>query len=87
MSMTARTQRSGKREWMRDILIGGGIGAAAGAIVAVNFVILVGPTAGYESSIADVFDHNFLAGLVAVAILGLAPVVGVWLARRRRRRL
>ncbi len=83
--MTARTQPSGKREWLIDILVGGGIGAVTGAIVAVNFVILVGTSDGYESSIAEVFNHNFLAGLVTVAILGLAPVVGVWLARRRRR--
>ena len=83
--MTARIERKARREWLVDVLVGGAIGVLVGAVVAVNLVILVGPEKGYESSIAEVFEHDLVAGLVTVAILALSPAAGIWLARRRRR--
>ena len=69
---------------MIDVVVGGGIGAVVGAVIAVNFVIIIGTEDGYESSIGDVFAYNAVAGVVTVALLVGFPLVGVWLARRRR---
>jgi len=74
-----------RRGWVVDIVVGGIIGAICSAIVAVNFVIWVGPDQGYQSSIGDVFEHNLATGIVTVAILAAGPVLGVFVARRQRR--
>lgn len=71
---------------MVDVLVGVILGGVAGAIVAVNFVIYTGVEGGYEASIGDVFDHNLILGLITVAIWIAGPILGVYLARRRRRR-
>lgn len=73
------------KPWFVDLLGGGIIGGATGAIVAVNFVILVGIEGGYEASIPDVFRQNLLAGIVTVVIVAAGPVLGVAIARRMRR--
>ena len=75
-----------RRAWLADIVVGGIVGGAVGAIVAVNFVIYVGIDRGYEASIPEVFRQNLLAGIVTVTILGSGPVLGAIIARRRRRR-
>jgi uncharacterized membrane protein len=74
------------KPWLADLVGGGIIGGATGAIVAVNFVIFVGIEGGYEASIPDVFRQNLLAGIVTVVILAAGPVLGVVIARRMRRR-
>ncbi len=73
------------RGWAVDILVGSVIGAVAGAIVAVNVVIYSGVESGYQSSIPDVFRYNPVVGVITVAILVSAPVLGVVLARWLRR--
>lgn len=78
-------RRDRVKPWFFDLLGGGIIGGAAGAIVAVNFVIFVGIGGGYEASIPDVFRQNVLAGIVTVGILAAGPVLGVVIARRMRR--
>lgn len=74
------------RGWLVDALVGGFLGAVIGAIVAVNLVIYSGIEGGYESSIADVFEQSTPTGIVTVAILIAGPVLGVFVARRLRRK-
>jgi len=76
------------RHWFTDILVGGAVGAIAGAIVAVNVVITAGIDRGYEASIPEIFRENVLIGIVTVMVLAAGPVLGVVTARwsRRRRR-
>lgn len=59
-------------------------GGVIGAIVAVNVAIYAGPDEGYEASIADVFEHNTVTGLLVVSILIGAPLVGIALVHRLR---
>lgn len=73
-----------RRGWVLDVIIGSVVGGVIGAIVAVNVVIYAGPDAGYEASIRDVFEHNTIIGLLVVAILVGAPLVGIALTRRLR---
>jgi hypothetical protein len=73
------------RGWLADGVIGGIVGGVIGAIVAVNVVIYAGIEDGYEASIPDVFRESPLVGVVTVAILVAGPVLGVVVARRRRR--
>jgi len=75
-----------QRGWLVDILAGGAIGGAVGAIVAVNFVIFSGIEDGYEASIPAVFRQNVLIGLVTVAVLLAGPLLGVVMARRQRKK-
>jgi hypothetical protein len=75
-----------KSGWLIDIVAGGIVGGLAGAIVAVNFVIYSGIERGYEAIIPEVFKESVVAGVVTVAVLLASPVVGVWIARRLRRR-
>lgn len=75
-----------RRGWFLDLIVGIVLGGVVGAIVAVNFVIYTGVEDGYQASIADVFDHNALIGLITVAFLIGGPILGVVLARRQRRR-
>lgn len=74
-----------RREWLIDVVVGGLLGGLAGAIVAVNVVIYTGIEDGYEASLADVFAQNTLVGLLTVGLLLAGPIVGVTMARRRRR--
>jgi hypothetical protein len=76
---------SRRRGWLVDILLGGVIGGVVGAIVAVNVVIYSGIDRGYEATIPEVFRQNMLVGILTVAILVGAPVLGVAVARRVRR--
>jgi uncharacterized membrane protein len=75
-----------KTGWFVDIVVGGIVGGVAGAIVAVNFIIYAGIDRGYEATIPEVFRQSVVAGVVTVAVLVAGPVVGVWIARRLRRR-
>lgn len=69
-----------------DLAVGGIGGVLVAVIVAVNFVIFIGVERGYESSLAEVFEHSLVAGIVTVMILVAGPIVGVLAARRRRAR-
>jgi hypothetical protein len=73
-----------RREWLVDLLIGGLLGGAIGAIVAVNLIITAG--VGYDVTLAEVFEESLLLGIATVAILLSGPIVGVALRRRWRRR-
>jgi hypothetical protein len=72
--------------WLVDLAVGGLIGGLVGAVAAVNFVIYTGIEQGYEASLAEVFQHSLIAGVITVMILIAGPVIGVLAARRRRRR-
>ena len=72
--------------WLLDLTVGGLGGGVVGAIAAVNFVIFTGIEQGYEASLAEVFQHNLVAGIITVMILIAGPVLGVLTARRLRRR-
>lgn len=78
-------RRDHVRQWLFDLVAGGVLGGLAGAIVAVNVVIYSGVESGYQASPGDVFGHSVLIGILVVAILVGTPVLGVFLARRRRR--
>lgn len=71
--------------WLVDLAVGVLAGGIVGVIVAVNFVIYIGITGGYEASLADVFRQSPVAGVVTVILLVGGPVIGVWAARRWRR--
>ncbi len=73
-----------KRNWAIDLLVGGVVGGAVGAVAAVNIVIFSGMERGYESTIPDVFRQSVLVGVLTVVTLAAAPLVGVWIMRRRR---
>lgn len=75
-----------KSGWFVDLVAGGIVGGVAGAIVAVNFVIYAGIERGYEATVPEVFRQSVVAGVITVAILVAGPAVGVWIARRLRRR-
>jgi hypothetical protein len=68
---------------MIDGLVGVVVGGITGAIIAVNFIITVG--IGYDVTLTDIFNENFLVGVVTVGILVAGPVVGVAAMRRFRR--
>lgn len=74
------------RHWIMDVLVGGAVGAIAGAIVAVNVVITSGIDRGYEATILEIFRENVLVGIVTVTVLASGPVLGVVAARWLRRR-
>lgn len=73
-----------RKAWLTDLLGGGIAGGVVGAVVAVNIVIYSGMERGYETSLPEVLQQNVLVGLVVVGVLGIGPVVGVWIARRLR---
>jgi len=75
------------RAWVIDVVVGGVLGAVVGVVVALNLKILSGVDTGYEASIAEVFDHQPLVGVLVIAALVAGPVLGVIAARRLRRRL
>ena len=77
------TQRKGV---VVDVLLGGMVGAILGGIVAVNVVLMAGVDQGYESGIGEIFDENLFLGLITVVIWIAGPVLGIWFARRRRKR-
>jgi hypothetical protein len=77
--------KSNSTAWLIDGLVGGALGLLVAGIVAVNVVIYSGIDAGYEAGIGEVFDYNPLVGVAVVAILVLGPVLGILLARARRR--
>jgi hypothetical protein len=58
-----------------------------GSVVALNLMILSGVDSGYEASIAQVFDHRLLFGVLVVVALVAGPVLGVIAAGTLRRRL
>ena len=72
--------------WLVDLTVGGLVGGLVGAVAAVNFVIYTGIEQGYEASLAEVFQHSLIAGIVTVMILVAGPVLGVLTARRLRRK-
>lgn len=78
------TRRDNARSWLLDGVVGGGLGGLLGAIAAVNVVIYSGVGGGYEANLGDVFQHNIFVGIAVVAILVAGPVLGVFVARRRR---
>jgi len=63
-------------------LVGGVVGLVVGAIVSVNVMIFGGAPDGYQTSIADLFSHSPVLGVVVVAIFLAGPVVGVVLGLR-----
>lgn len=79
--MTERRSSSG---WIPDIVVGGLAGGAAGAVLAVNLVIFSGIEPGYQASIPEVFEQNFLIGVLTLILLIGGPVAGVVIARRLR---
>jgi uncharacterized membrane protein len=72
--------------WLVDVVVGGILGGVVGGVVALNLMILSGIDSGYEASIAEVFDHQPIFGVLVVAALVAGPVLGVVIARRRRQR-
>jgi hypothetical protein len=86
LSVKEEDEVPAKSGWFVDIVAGGIVGGVAGAIVAVNFVIYAGIDRGYEATIPEVFRQSVVAGVITVAVLVAGPAVGVWIARRRRRR-
>ncbi|HEU4320315.1 MAG TPA: hypothetical protein VFS66_09560 [Acidimicrobiia bacterium] len=71
--------------WLVDVLVGGVAGALVAVVAALNLMILLGPTTGYETSLGELFAHNPLAGVLVVTVLLAGPILGVVLARRFRR--
>ena len=63
------------------------LGFIVGAIVAVNLVITAGVDRGYEASLAEVFGESAVLGVAVLAILVAGPIVGVYAARRIRRKM
>jgi hypothetical protein len=72
------------RKWITDLVVGGGLGAVAAAIAAVNLILVWGVDQGYEASLRDVFDNSLLLGVLVVALLVAGPLTGLLIARRRR---
>ena len=66
-------------------LVGGLAGSVLAGVVAVNVVIFSGIDQGYEATLEELFDHNFVLGVGVTAILAAGPVVGAWLRIRRIR--
>ncbi len=77
--------RADLKGWLIDLAVGGIAGGLIAALVAVNFVIFIGVDRGYESSLREVFEHSSIAGVATLLILAAGPVLGVFVARRRRR--
>ncbi len=63
------------------------LGFIVGAIVAVNVVITAGVDRGYQASLAEVFEESAVLGVAVLAILVAGPIVGVYAARRIRRKM
>ncbi len=61
-------------------------GFAVAAIIILNLHILVGLEDGYAASPADVFESSVLLGVVDIALLVAAPVLGIVAGSRLRRR-
>ncbi len=80
MSMS-RPQRIG------EMAAGAILGFIVGAIVAVNVVITAGVDRGYQASLAEVFEESAVLGVAVLAILVAGPIVGVYAARRIRRKM
>ncbi len=78
--MQRPTDRLGSR--LAGIVVGATIGLVVGLIVAVNLVIYLGPDQGYESNIAEVFEHSTVLGLAVVAVVVAGPIFGIAMARR-----
>ena len=72
------------RGWITRLAGGAIIGGIIGAIVAVNFVIMVGPDSGYESSFTDIFSESTVVGLATIVILIAGPLLGAAIALRSR---
>ena len=66
-------------------LLGALLGGIVGAVLAVNIVIFAGVEGGYEASPSDVFDQRPVAALTILAVLVFSPVVGAFVALKRRR--
>lgn len=69
-----------------DCLVGGVVVAIVGAILAVNLVIFAGIDSGYEASPREIFEQNWIVGVLTVAILISGPILGVVVARALRRK-
>ena len=83
---SARPPPSGLKGWLRDLVAGGLIGGLVGAIAALNFVVYSGIEQGYEASLVEVFQYSVVAGVVTVMVLVAGPTLGVFAARRLRRK-
>lgn len=83
---SARPPQGVSKGWLRDLVVGGLIGGLVGVIAALNFVIYSGVDQGYEASLVEVFQYNVVAGVVTVMILAAGPTLGVFVARRLRRK-
>jgi hypothetical protein len=77
---------STSRDWAVDLLVGGLAGGLVGAVVAVNIMIYFGTDDGYEATLSEVIQQNALTGIAMLIALVAGPVLGVFIARRRRRK-
>ena len=70
------------RDWLLSSLIGGFAGLVVGAVVAVNFIIVVG--IGYDVSPVEIFRERPLVGMIAAVIQIGAPILGAVFVHRLR---
>lgn len=80
----ATTEGSSLRGWIVDLVVGGVLGVIVAAVIVFNLLIYLGVEGGYHAGIQGAFDHSTFTGVVVVATLVAGPLLGVFLARRRR---
>ena len=71
---------------MVDVVVGGLVGGLVGVVVAINIMIYFGTDDGYEATLVEVFQQDALTGIAALVAVVAGPVVGVFIARRMRRK-
>lgn len=74
------------RGWLIDIVAGSLVGGLVGLVAAWNLAIFTGVEGGYEASVSDAFEHSLVSGILVTGALLGGPLVGVWVARRQRRK-
>lgn len=74
------------RGWLIDIVVGSLVGGLVGLVAAWNLAIFTGVEGGYEASVRNAFEHSLVSGILVTGALLGGPLVGVWLARRQRRK-
>ncbi len=79
-------ERTGWAGWAIDLVLGTLAGGIVGAIVAVNVVIYSGIDSGYEASMSQILEDEPVAGVLALTAFVTAPVLGVGILRRLRRK-
>ena len=77
--------RDQRRSRVIGWVVGAVVGGVLGAVVALNLMIYLGDSSGYEASLTDVFAHNPLAGILVITVLVAGPVLGVVVANRSGR--